>query len=891
VLLVLEFLLTKMKLNQQHISKPHLWLIALVGVIVPRRLRADWRQEWEAELHCREMMLADWDKLTGRARRELFWRSVGAFWDALSLQPRRLEDEMFQDLRFGLRMLRKKPGFAAVAIVTLALGIGANTAIFSVINATLLRPLPYAQADQLMLMSRTEGGDSRLPFPPAAFADFKTHNSVFTDLAALSNKGWAANLTGAGEPERLQGYQVSANLFSLLGVPAQHGRTFMPEEDSPGENRVVVITDELWHRRFGGDRQIIGRALTLNGENYTVIGVMPKGFRYFSKADIWTPLAFTVKEANERNSSYLVPLARLKPNMSVERATAETQSILDQFIDDPSVTTPTITTRQILLEHPQAMMTKEVRPMLLLLLGAVCFVLLIASANVANLLLARANSRRGELAIRSALGAGRFRIVRQLMVESTVLAFMGGAAGLLLANWAIQFLVSGLPEYLTAANSRIAGLQIDFTALGFTAAVSLAATILFSLAPAVQLSSLNLSEALKESARTGAVRSRLRSTLVIVEVALATVLLVGAGVMIRSFSHLTRVDLGYQPDGVITARIDPTYKTVEQVNGFYHDLLDRISSIPGVRNAGMINSINASMDYFVGEHPSTPREQWPSAQTNQVSPDYFNTMRIPLRAGRFFNDRDVKGAQPVIVIDETLARQQFKDEDPIGKHINIWKIPREIVGVVGGAKFWGVTSEPSPHIYFPYTQENWWSMSLMVRAESGAPEKLTAAIQGEVAAIDGNLPIHSFKRLDEDAAEMVAPQRFTTFLLAAFALLAAALAAIGIYGVMSYSVAQRTREIGVRMALGAQAGNVMKVVMKQGMMLAVAGVSIGLVAAYWMSGVLKTSLKDLLFGIEARDTANLAMIALLTLLVASVACLIPARRATKVDPISALRND
>lgn len=860
---------------------PHIWLIRVIGVIVPRRLRADWRQEWEAELSHREELLAEWNRLDSRSKLDLLWRSLGAFWDALLLQPRRLEDEMYQDIRFGLRMMFKHKGFTAVAIITLALGIGANTAIFSIVNAVLLQPLPYPNADELTLIQRTPGGDSRWPLSPAAYLNMKSRSTAFTDMAALSNKGWPANLTGMGEPERLQGFQVSANLFNMLGVQAAQGRTFITEEDRPGSNYVVVISHELWQKKFNSNPEIIGHALTLNGSAYTIIGVMPADFRFYAKTDIWTPLAFTAKDETD-GSSFLVVTARLRPGILMEQAGAEADSILREFINDPNSEIHAI------LRQPQSSLTEEVRPMLLLLIAAVGFVLLIACANVANLLLAYAKARRKELAIRAALGAGRFRVVRQLLVESTMLALLGAVGGLLLANWLVQFVASGLPEYLSQANSRVALLKIDTTALVFTFALSLLTSIFFGLVPAIQLSKVDLNETLKEGGRNTGLRNRFGSILVVAEVALAMVLIVGAGLMIKSFWQLTHINPGYETAGVLAANIDPAgakYEKFEQVTAFYKELLERVSRIPGVRHAGIINSLNASSEFTIDEHPPVSPEDSPAAQMNQVSPDYFKTMGIPLRAGRSFTDRDTKNVPSVVIVDEALARRHFPDEDPIGKHINIWGESREIVGVVGAARYFGLDDEPFPHLYFPYLQENWWSMSLRVRSESGDPIILTPAIRNELAAIDPDQPIHSFMAFEEAVSDMVTPQRFVTSLMTGFAALAGLLAVIGIYGVMSYSVNQRTREIGVRMALGAGRGAVMKVVMKQGMILGVAGITIGLFASIALTRLIS----GLLFGVEATDPATLVVITLLLLGVALLACFIPARRATKVDPIIALR--
>ena len=863
------------------------WLIRLIGVIVPRRLRADWRQEWEAELRYREALLADWARLNWRTKLDLCWRSAGAFKDALWLQQLRWEDDMIKDLRFGVRMLFKEPGFTIVAVLTLALGVGANTAIFSVVNAVLLQPLPYLRANELLTIYNTDGGDSRWPFSPPAYLNMNNRNTVFTDVAALSNKGWPANLTKMGEPERLQGYQVSANLFSTLGVAPHIGRVFFKEEDRPGAEHVAVLSHELWQRRFGGDPEIVGQSLTLNGDSFTVVGIMPADFRFFTRTDLWVPLAFTAQDEIDP-AGYLEVIARRKPDVSLQSVRAEVDTISRQFSNQPD------SAAHAFASPPQDLLTSGLGQPLLLLVIAVGLVLLIACANLANLLMARGNVRRRELAIRAAMGASRLRVVRQLLAESVILAFVGGAAGLFLANFGIKFIASGLPEYLAEADSRVATLGIDSTALAFTLGLSVLTSILFGLAPALQLSKVNLNEALKEGGRSAGSRSRLRSMFVVSEVALAMLLLVGAGLIVKSFWRLTQVDLGFKPEGVLAARIDPSgdkYKEFAQVTAFYGELLERISAIPGVTHAGIINSLNASFTFSVDEHPPLPPDQERYAGINQVSADYFKAMEIPLREGRFFNDRDVKGAQPVVIIDEALAQHDFPGEDPIGKHITC-KISRAvpsmsylIIGVVGAAKYFTVSRDPFPHMYYSYLQDNWWSMSLRVRVQSGDPMKVAAPIRAELAAMDPNQPIHSFKPLDATVSGLVAAQRFTTLLMAGFAALSALLAAIGVYGVMSYTVTQRTREIGLRMALGAQTSDVLTTMMKHGVKLILAGVALGLGASFGLTRFIR----DLLFGVEPTDPAILVSITLLLLIVALVACFIPARRATRVDPITALR--
>ena len=664
-----------------------------------------------------------------------------------------LVETLWQDLRYAIRMLRHDAPFTVVAVLTLALGIGMNTAIFSIVNAVLLQPLPFANADALVTIYNTSGGESKFPLSPIAFLNLKRNNSVFTDVAALSNKGWAANLTGRGEAERLQGFQVSANLFSLLGAAPRQGRAFVEDEDRPGGNHVVILSNELWQRRFGGDPQIVGQTITLNGDSYTVVGVMPEDFRFFTKTELWTPMAFTPTDENDP-AGYLEVIGRRKPDVSFAQASTEVETISREFNKNPN---SEVITR---LGIPQSELTEEVRPMLLLLMVAVGFVLLIACVNIANLLLARGNVRRRELAVRTALGAGRWRVMRQLLTENLLLAFLSAIIGLLLARWVTQFVASGLPEYLADANSHVALLRLDTTALVVTFTLALITSLLFGLVPAFQLSRIDLNEALNEGGRTVAPRKHLRSVLVIAEVALAMVLLVGGGLMIRSFWRLAHVNLGYDPTGVLTAKIDPSgdkYEGLDRVSTFYQELLRRVRTIPNVREAGLINSLNASFSFSIDEHPALPPEQQPFAQINQVSPDYFRVVAIPLRKGRFFDDSDGKGSQPVVIVDETFAQQYFPGEDPIGKHIKgefsrgEGESSREIVGVVGSARYWTLSREPVPHMYFSYLQQNWSSMSLVVRAQSGDPMRLSGSIRAELAAIDKLQPIHSFKSMESNS--------------------------------------------------------------------------------------------------------------------------------------------
>src|SRR5215472_2717433 len=526
------------------------------------------------------------------------------------------------DVIYGVRSLRQQPGFTLLAVMTLALGIGANIAIFTVVNAVLLRPLPYANADRLVLIflrPDNAPADVTVPFAPAAYLNLKAQTTALEDLAALSNKSWPANLTNSGEPERLKGFQVSGNFFSLLGTTAEVGRMLTPDDDQAGADRVVVISHDVWQRRFGGDRSVVNRRITLNGESYAVVGVVPAAFRFFTKTDVWTPLAFDTKEASERNSNYLVLTGLLKPGVPIEQATLDADRITRAVFDNPK------SELHVQLTPPQKLLTTEARPWLFLLSAAVGFVLLIACVNIANLTLARGSVRHRELAVRSALGASRVRIVRLLLIESLLLALAGAGVGLLASNWAIQFLAGGLPEYLADQNAHVAALGIDRTAFAFTIALSLATTVLFGLVPALQLSRVDLNRELKGSGRAATGRSRLRSALVVTEVALALLTLIGSGLMIRSLWRLVHVNPGYDSAGVLTAEIDPAgqrYQEPEQLDAFYRTLLERVAAIPGSTHAERKNPRGAPTPAGWVKPRAAPPGKHPSVQMNQVSPDY-----------------------------------------------------------------------------------------------------------------------------------------------------------------------------------------------------------------------------------------------------------------------------
>ncbi|MBI3653988.1 MAG: ABC transporter permease [Acidobacteria bacterium] len=796
---------------------------------------------------------------------------------------------LWQDLRYGARKLIKSPGFTFTAILTLSLGIGANTAIFSIVNAVLLQSLPYQNANELVMFSFTNAqGEEEGLLGLDAYLNLKNHNRVFTDVAAWGNDGWAANLTVQGEAERLQGFQVSANLFQVLGIKAIQGRTF--EEESSVNDRVVVISYDLWQRRFAGNPGMIGQTIFLNGSAYKVIGVMPANFHFILQTDVWTTLP-CIAEQGGRNKIYLHQLARRKLGVATEQIQAEVENLLRPYTENPNAKLRAV------VKPLQTVLTIGERQMLFILFAAAGFVLLIACVNIANLLLTRAATRRKEMAIRLALGAGRWRLVQQLLVESAMLAFIGSAGGLLLADWCLGLLISGLPESVAAKNANVAVLKIDGWALGYTLALALLTTLLCGLVPAFQTSKVNFNEALKEGGRSDSPRRgqpRLRSLLVVTEVALTLMLLVGAGLMLKSFWRLTHVNRGFDSAGVLTAKIDLSgdqYREPHQVVRFYQQLVERVAAIPGVQQVGIVNSWEKGWRIAIAEHASVPEEQRPLASRHPVNTDYFSAMGIPLRAGRWFTNLDVKGAPSVAIIDETLAQRLFPNENPLGKHLQFEDTAREIVGVVGATRAWRRytfnSNEWFPRVYLPYQQEPGAAMALMVRSSLSDPMRLRPAMRQELGAIDNKQPIHSFKMLSQSVAELSADRRFSTWLLTAFAALAMLLAVIGIYGVVSYMVTQRTHEIGLRLALGAKPGEVLKLILRQGMMKVLIGLALGSLGALAMTRLMQS----FLFGISSTGPLTFAVVAVILTGVALVACFGPAHRATKIDPMIALRYE
>ncbi len=809
-----------------------------------------------------------------------------------------LLSDLWQDLRYGLRMLAKNPGFAAVAVIALALGIGANSAIFSVVNTVLLRPLPYKNPERLVMVweENSKQGFPRDTPSPANFIDWRDQNHVFESMAAIVEASF--NLTGAGDPERIDGHGVSAGLFSLLGVEPQLGRAFRSEEDKPGGSHVVIISYGLWQRRFGSDPGIIGNPINLNGKSFIVVGVMPRTFQFPTRKDqLWVPLAFDAKEAGQRGSHYLEVIARIKPGVTLQQAQAEMTTIATRLQQQYPETNTSIGAVVTPL-HEQVV--GDIKPALLVLLGAVAFVLLIACANVANLLLARAAVRQKEIALRLALGAGRARLIRQFLTESVLLAALGGGIGLLLAVVGLSVLKRFIPPNISQAQA----ITIDAKVLIFTVLVSILTGLIFGLAPATQAANFNLNDTLKESGRDSAAGSRgnrIRGLLVISEVAVSFILLIGAGLLINSFLHLRNVDPGFRAERALTMKIvlpEPRYADKEQRGVFYRELIRRVETLPGVSSAAVATNLpltesGNSVGVSIEGHADPAPDRVPIVITRIISPRYFETMGIPLLKGRAFTEEDKSESESpsVIVVSETTARSFWPGEDALGKHIKVGSPSNNdnkwltVIGVVKDVRQFELVVEPKPQMYLPFTQANFCEPRALVVKTNLEPLSLAATVRKTVWEIDKDQPVSDIASMEHIVSESVARQRFSMLLLGIFAGLALVLAAVGIYGVMSYSVAQRTHEIGIRMALGAQKKDVLKLTIGQGLKLVLIGVAIGLGAAFILTRVIAS----LLFGVSATDPITFVAISLVLIGVAMLASLIPALRAMKVDPMFALR--
>ena len=810
-------------------------------------------------------------------------------------------DSLIKDIRYGVRGLVKHPGFTTIVVLTLALGIGASTAIFSIVDSVLLRRLPYRNAERIVAIQELNPAGKRIQITSANFYDWRTQQTVFEHLAAI--KTTTTNLALSDHAERIDLAQTNANFFDVFGITPQYGRLFIPLDEQAGHDPVVVVSHSLWQRRFGADPSLVGKPITLDGKNYTVVGIAPPGFQYPDKTELWLPPLKLVPEfypdqdvTQLRRMGYLAAVALLKPGVSLPQAAGEMETITARLRQQyPDTNNRRFNRVASLHEH----LVGDTNKLLWLLLGAVTFVLLIGCANVANLLLASGAARQKEMAIRTALGASRWRVMRQLFTESTILALTGGAVGLLIAYWGLAAITKLLP----ADFPRLNEIHMDLRVLAFTFAASVLTGILFGLAPVLQVSRSDVQDSIRETGRgaSGSLRqARFRQALIMVEVALSVVLLAGAGLLFRSFMRLQSVETGFMSEQVLTARLNPSGSNFTQpadyVN-FYSKVLEKLSTVPGVQDAAFINTLpldkGPTSGFRVEGRPITTPDKWPSVNYRAVSPNYFKAMGIPVVQGRAYTERDTGNAPPVMIVNQQLVHEVFPDENPVGKRItfgstdsNRQPIWFEIVGVVANVRSLELREEPMAELYFSALQDSWPAMSLVVR--SGVePSSLSASVRQVVNEVDKSVPVSSVQTMDHVVSESITQPRFNLFLLALFGSVAMLLSAAGIYGVTAYTVTQRTHELGIRIALGAQVSDVLKIILGKGMAVIGVGLVIGLASAF----ALMRLLRSLLFGVGENDPLTFAVITGVLFLVALLACYIPARRATKVDPLVALRYE
>jgi putative ABC transport system permease protein len=806
-------------------------------------------------------------------------------------------ERLFQDLRYGIRMLLKNPAFTSIAVLTLALGIGANTAIGTIVNAALLRGLPYHEPERLVqVWELTPQKDfPRREASHPDFLDWRNNQSI--ELAAFTGGG-SLSLMGHGQPERLQAPGVTTNFFDVLGVHALHGRTFQEGEDVANSERVVVLSYGVWQRLFGGDVNVVNQSINLSGNPCTVVGILPQNFQFAPRgnADVWIPMRPSPNQLSRRFMHWVNVIGRIKPGVSLEQAQAEMKAIGQRIEEQHNQSHAGTTIKLIPL---QEQIVGSVKPVLLALLGAVAFVLLIACANVANLLLARSTARQREIAIRIALGASRGRLIRQFLTESLLLAFVGGSLGIVIAQWGVAALVAAIPEFQLNSMPYLRNLKIDKDIVLFTFALSLLTGIIFGLIPALQTSRPELQSTLKEGGQSsaGIARRRLRSAIVVAEIALALVLLVGAGLMMKSLANLLKVSPGFQTENLLTltvALLPAKYQNNEQMVNIQSRMIERFEAIPGVQGAGTVGSMplaggNTTRFYVDGKPQPAPGEDT-EANLRIISTNYFQTVGIPLLQGRYFNDNDNENSANVVVINKTLAEQVLPGEDAVGRRILFGSTsqPAEIIGVVADEKVNGLDAKQTGVVYEPFRRFPSTFSVFVVRTTSD-PKPLSNAIREEIRQLDPEASVFAVRTMEEviDNAPSTFIRRYPAFLTGIFAVVALILASIGIYGVISYSVTQQTREIGIRLALGAQSLDVLKLVIGQGIKLALLGVGIGLVAAF----ALTRWMESLLFGVSPTDIPIFAAISLLLTTVALLACYLPARRAMKVDPMMALRYE
>jgi putative ABC transport system permease protein len=804
---------------------------------------------------------------------------------------------LLQDLRFGLRTLFKRPGFTLIAVLTLALGIGANTAIFSVVNAVLLRPLPYNGAERLVAIFETTQNNPRDYISVPNLKDYREQTNSFEDFTTFVPQ--SVNLTGVAEPDRVRGGFVTSKFFQLLGVHAASGRDLQPQDDAEGEGRVAVLSHALWQRRFGSDEKIIGKALTLNGEPFTVVGIMPENFRFpMDEIEVWLPAQKWPNYKNERSFHGCFVIGRLKEGVTPSQAETELRTVAQRLeaaypADDQG--------RSVSVVGLQELLVEDIKPALLILLSAVGLILLIACANIANLLLARGAVRQKEVALRSALGASRVRLLRQLLTESLLLSLVGGTAGVLMALWGVDALLAFSPGPLPTA--QIVGL--DTRVLVFSLALSVLTGFVFGIIPALQLSKTDVNRTLKEGGDRGGdggARARLRGAFVVSQVALSLVLLIGAGLLLNSFYHLLHVNPGFRTENLLTMEYRMPrnkYPKDEQQWEFHKQTAERASHVPGVISATVVRALpfsgnGGAMVYSLPGQPEPPKGQETRAQENAIDPNYIETVGLPLLAGRNFTSSDNLNAPPVVIVNRTMAQKVWPGEDALGKQLQLegvrqnanQKTTATVVGIVGDTKHYDLGETQRPQLYTAFAQNPFIFGTLVVRTRV-EPLSLSKAVKEAVWSVDPEQPVWKIRTVEYLLEQNVAGRRFVMSLMAGFAGLAMLLTALGIYGVISYSVAQRTHEIGVRMALGAQARDVLRLVLRQGMLLTLIGVVVGLAAAFGLTRLMAS----LLYGVSATDPFTYAGVTLLLALVALLACYIPARRATRVDPLVALRYE
>ena len=798
---------------------------------------------------------------------------------------------MIKDLQFAARSLLKRPGFTLIVVFTLALGIGANAAVFSVINAVLLRPLPYRDADRVVTLwqNNIKAGIPRNDVSPANFIDWSEQSTSFEAIAGIEPFGFS--MVGDGEPERLSAWVVTSGFFQVAATDALLGRTFTAEDYVPGNNRVVVLGHGLWQRRFGGDRGIVGRTLNFNGQPYVIVGVMPPQFQLPPDREIWVPGIIQESQRQRRGATYWNVVARLKPGTTVAQAQEEMNGIAARLATQYPDTNGEMGVSVVPLFEQ---LTGHIRSALWILAAAVGFVLLIACVNVANLLLVRGAERQREFAIRRALGAKRLRLLRQTLTESLLLVLVGGVTGVLLASWLVKL----IPALSSSKIPRVEHVSMDLRVVLFACGVSLLTAIVFGLVPAIQFWRNDIQSNLRESGRSAAtpVRQRLRKALVVSEVAIAIVLLVGAGLLLRSFVRLLQVDPGFAKENLLALQVfmPRTYDKPEQLTGFFDQSIEKIRSLPGVETAAVIATppfivLEQDANFNIVGRPAAPKGSEPSAFYAPVSSEYLNALSIPLKKGRFFTNFDKAGSPPVVVINETMARRYFPNEEPLGKRLVVIfgrEVTREIVGVVGDVLHNGLHVEPRAEMFVPHQQSASAHMTFLVKTRT-EPASQLSAVKGAIREVNPRQTFAKTATMEELVSESLKQRRFNLFLLGLFALMALLLATLGIYGSISYSTRQRTNEIGVRIALGAQSRDVLRLVVGQGVALALVGVAIGLGAAF----LLTRAIKGLLFGVSPTDPLTFLAISLLLLFTALIASLIPARRATKVDPLVALRTE